>query len=119
MVASGPREYEVTRWKASNRKPDGSVLQTKTGKPIWRVDIQIKERPGVWINGLVFNEPSDWTGTKQNLVLGVNEYNGKEYPQFRLPRTGSPSSEKFDRMIALLEAIDAKLGVLIERAGAF
>ena len=106
---SEPKEYDIVKFKSKTTKADGTLLQTKTGKPMWAVDIQIRERPGIWINGLVFNEPQDWTGTKQKLILDVREYNGKQYPQFKLPRTGPPMAEKYDRMIALLESIDAHL----------
>lgn len=109
---SAPREYEIVDFRASSTKADGTPLVTKTGNPMWRVDIQIAERPGVWINGLVFKEPTDWKGTKQKLSFYVETYNGREIPKFKLftPRASSFPVEKFDEMIALLRSIDSKLG---------
>jgi hypothetical protein len=101
-------EHEIIKINATDKKADGSQLVTKNGKPMWRTNIQIAERPGVWINGLVFSEPVNWKGSKQRLILFTEEYDGKLQPKFKLPPTPRPGGipiEKVDEMISLLREI--------------
>ena len=103
------REYEIIDIKSTTTKGDGSPLQTKTGRPMWRVDLKIAERPHTWINGLAFSDPSSWRGTRKSLILYAEEYNGRTQPRFKLPppspRGGGIAPEKIEEMIALLREI--------------
>lgn len=107
-MSGKPIEVEVVAVRAKNTKADGTAMLTKTGKPMWATNIQISERPGVWINGLTFSDPSDWAGTKKTLAFYTDEYQGKEVPKFKVPpppRTGGIPIEKLDEMIGLLREI--------------
>ena len=108
-MSTAPHEYEIIDLRSSATKKDGTPLVTKTGRPMWSVNLKIAERPNTWISGLAFSDPSGWVGTKKALVLYVEEYNGRQQPRFRLPPAPRPGGgiapEKIDEMIGLLREI--------------
>jgi hypothetical protein len=111
-------EYLITNIEYSNLKDDGSPLVTKAGKPLWRAKIQIPERPGIWIRGLCFIEPHDWLNTKRDLQLYRENYNGVDYPKFKLATksAGGLQLQVLQEILQVLHSIDARLAELLSRA---
>ena len=104
------RECEIIEFRATDKKRDGTPLVTRNGKPMWSVGIQIADRPGVWIDGLIFSDPNGgWQGTKKQLILYTEEFNGQQKPKFKLPSMpragGGMSPEQATEMVSLLREI--------------
>lgn len=113
----------ITDVRFTTTKRDGTPLVTKGGKPMWATDIQIAERPGLWINGLVFRDPSAWKGTTRRLELSVQDYQGTAQPKFKdaEPASGAGGAAAqvalLTRMCDALESIDARLARLEKISG--
>lgn len=121
-----PRLCAITKFSARNTDSDDRPLLTKKGQPMWRVNLQIEERPGVWINGLVFSDPGpSWIGTTRELVLFTEQYQGRDIPKFKLPpsapkpRPQPMTAEQGELMISTLQSIDTRLKDLCEMAAAW
>lgn len=108
MEANGAeREFEIVEVRATDTKKDGSPLVTKTGKKMWSTHIQIAERPGIWISGLAFSDPSSWKGQKKKLKLFTEEFNGQQQPKFKViePYGGGQMGKKMEEMVIILKEI--------------
>ncbi len=99
------QEIHVSKFTATDKKKDGTPLTGKFG-PFWRVSIQGVEFEG-WASGLVngAEKPEDWTGKVVSLDLYDEDFEGKTYKKFKIPKKGSLDAEKIDRILENTETI--------------
>jgi len=89
-------------WDAKD-KQGNPLISKKSGKPYYKVGLQVKEHGEVWINGLMPFAPTDWEGKTKDLEIFDEEYQGKTYKKFKLaPRAPAASDEKVLNAITAL-----------------
>lgn len=77
----------LTKVSVSDTKKDGSKLETKDGKPFFKVGLQTKEFADQWINGLVFGDRPTWKeGDEVDLIVEDEVYNGVKRKKFEIPK---------------------------------
>jgi len=77
----------ITRMSITDKKKDGTKLQTKAGSSCWRVGIQTEEYGEQWLNGFLFYAPKNWKGETKEIGVWEEEFNGKKQLNFIVVET--------------------------------
>ena len=82
------------------------------GNDYTSVGIKIESKPDTWINGFGNAQTEKWTeGDEFELDIYEEEYNGKMYWKFRLPKTGDLLVELTQRVECLEETVNTLVRV--------
>ena len=74
------------------------------------VGIKIESKPNTWINGFGNAQTAKWNvGDEFELDIYEEEYNGKMYWKFKLPKTGEALVELTKRLDAVEDSVNALL----------
>jgi hypothetical protein len=92
MSWSAAANHKIVDLRFRNTRQDGTIMETKTGSPIWYAEIMVDEKPGEWIGGLVFRSPAEWKGQTLALQFTKEMYEGRERSKFRTAYKPKPSS---------------------------
>lgn len=108
----------ITKVTATDTKKDGSKCVDKNGKPFWKVGIKTNEYGEMWLNNnyMLFN-PTTWEGTKQELEIYDEEFNGKTDKKFKIPfkgkgggsRGAGVSEDQYKALLRICEATNANV----------
>ncbi len=86
---------------------------SKGGKNYTSVGIKIESKPDTWINGFGNAQTANWQeGDEFELDIFEEEYNGKMYWKFKLPKTGEALVDLTKRVECLEESVNALLKVV-------
>lgn len=94
----------IKRVSSTDKKKDGTELIGKYGK-FYRVGIQTEEYGDEWLNGFTSNEPNWIEGSKVEVIVFEEEWNGIMKKKFKLPS----KKDKEEAKDAEIEELKAKL----------
>jgi len=92
---------------------------SRQGNEYTSVGIKIESKPDTWINGFGNAQTANWNvGDEFELDIYQEEYNGKMYWKFKLPKTGEALVELNQRVECLEESVNALLRAVKPDMGA-